>query len=134
MLTPITWWGGLLFIVWFACYRFTLKPQQGEDSQGFAWMVHLGFLAPGAVLAGYFYPLERPELQLAYAALLALAMGVLAWTIFMDWRDPPAEGDDGEPGAGLLANLLGYTLLYAPLLVACALGASKVWTWRQVLL
>lgn len=133
MLTPITWWGGLLFIAWFGCYWLTLQQQQGEAAQGFPWMVHLGFLAPGAVLAGYFYPLQQAGLQKAYAALLALAVAVLAWTIFMDWRDPPEPEEVAEEdrAADLIATVLGYALLYAPLLVACALGVYKVWPWRH---
>ncbi len=130
MLTPIEWWGGLLFVLGFACWRAMLQPDGAAGDAGpddsFPWLVHLTFLAPGAVLAGYFYPLQAPALQYAYAATLALAVALLLWHAGMEVRDWRRTGPEAEPGDGM-ATFLGFAMLYSPLLAACVLGCIKAW-------
>eukprot|EP01034_Spumella_vulgaris_P040076 gene40076-49560_t len=67
MLTEIEWWGGVLFIVGAVVYRMAigaLDKDAGFDANRL--LSHVFFLAPAVVLAGYFYPLERPGLRYAY--------------------------------------------------------------------
>ena len=75
MLTEIEWWGGVLFIVGAVVYRMAigaLDKDAGFDANRL--LSHVFFLAPAVVLAGYFYPLERPGLRYAYLGVLAVAL------------------------------------------------------------
>ena len=76
MLTPIEWWGGLIFVVGALTYRMVMGALETED-EGIPWyrlQMHAFYLLPAVVLVGYFYPLERTALQYAYLAVLGASL------------------------------------------------------------
>ena len=80
MLTQIEWWGGVIFVLGALTYRMVMGALE-RPADGFPWyrlMMHVFFLAPAALLAGYFYPLTQPALQYGYLALLAVSLLVVA--------------------------------------------------------
>jgi|EP01030_Chromulinospumella_sphaerica_P009730 hypothetical protein len=88
MLTEIEWWGGVLFIVGAVVYRMAigaLDKDAGFDANRL--LSHVFFLAPAVVLAGYFYPLERPGLRYAYLGVLAVALLAMVTTLGMEIWD-----------------------------------------------
>lgn len=153
MLTQIEWWGGVIFVLGALTWRLVMgaleKKEEGID--WYRWCMRLFFLLPGAVLAGYFYPLELRELQYGYLAVLGLALLVVAVMLFQEITgDAPQEdkaakaGREGEEEkkeaqqtedeeSGWLVTVLGAVVLYSPVLVACGLGCHKAWPWVQKL-
>jgi hypothetical protein len=102
MLTEIEWWGGLLFVVGAVVYRMTigaLDKDTGFDANRL--ISHLFFLAPAVVLAGYFYPLDRPALRYGYLAALAVALLAVAAIMAMEvWDHLAAAKSDDAANAG----------------------------------
>ena len=81
MLTQIEWWGGVIFVLGALTYRMVMGALE-RPVDGFPWyrlMMHVFFLAPAALLAGYFYPLTQPALQYGYLALLAVSLLLGFW-------------------------------------------------------
>lgn len=160
MLTQIEWWGGVIFVLGALTWRLVMgaleKKEEGID--WYRWFMRLFFLLPGAVLAGYFYPLERRELQYGYLVLLGMALVVVLAMLFQEITgDAPEDeadkqgthktakaGREGEEEkeeqqqtedeeSGWLATVLGALVLYSPVLVACGLGCHKAWPLVQKL-
>ncbi|MFN9471976.1 hypothetical protein [Acidovorax sp.] len=158
MLTQIEWWGGVIFVLGALAYRLVLGAlEPGEASGWYRWLMRLFFVLPGALLAGYFYPLERTGLQYAYLAGLALALLAVAWVLVQEVtgdaepdedenkgakagrEGEEGEGEkqkkqgeadeDGEPG--WLMSIVGVALLYSPVLAACGLACHKAWPMLQ---
>lgn len=127
MLTPIEWWGGLIFVLGAICYRMTLTVLLDDEDS--TWYTHLLFLVHGAVLAGYFYPLPQPAMQYAYAGITGLALALLLYNVATEFM---SDDDEPDEEAGSLAYwILGYTVLYSPLVAACVLGGLKSWPLVQ---
>jgi hypothetical protein len=121
---------------------------------GFPWyrlMMHVFFLAPAALLAGYFYPLTQPALQYGYLALLAISLLVVAVMLVQEMTGDSGEGEEGggskEPlkegqtaeaddyeEPGWLMSVVGAIVLYSPVLTACGLACFKAWPMVQPLL
>ena len=160
MLTQIEWWGGVIFVLGALTYRLVMGAlEKSEGYDWYRWLMRLFFVLPGVLLAGYFYPLERMELQYAYLGLLALALLVLAGVLVQEVtgdaesdKDKAAKaeregeearkqgekgqteeegGEDGEPG--WLMTTVGVAVLYSPVLTACALACHKAWPIVQKL-
>lgn len=88
MLTEIEWWGGVLFIVGAVVYRMAIGAlDKGAGFDANRLLSHVFFLAPAVVLAGYFYPLERPGLRYAYLGVLAVALLAMVSTLGMEIWD-----------------------------------------------
>ena len=145
MLTHIAWWGGLIFVLGAITYKLVMgaldKPQEGID--WYRWQMQAFFLLPAVVLAGYFYPLTRPGLQYGYLGVLGVSLVVvlvmLVQEITGDGPEKPPQAEEGEESeedeeAGWLVTVLGATVLYSPVLVACGLGCYKAWPMVQTLL
>lgn len=102
MLTEIEWWGGVLFVVGAVVYRMAigaLDKDAGFDANRL--LSHVFFLAPAAVLAGYFYPLERPGLRYAYLGVLAVALLAMVTTLGMEiWDNAKTTKEPQAAGAG----------------------------------
>lgn len=154
MLTPIEWWGGLIFVVGALTYRMVMGALEKKD-EGISWyrlQMHAFYLLPAGVLAGYFYPLEQLALQYAYLAMLGASLVIVVLILVQemtgdsgegDQKDkadkrgeggeakPAGEGDDEEPG--WLMSVVGALVLYSPVLVACGLGCAKAWPLVQPL-
>lgn len=152
MLTQIEWWGGLIFVLGALTYRMVMGALEKKD-EGIPWyrlQMHAFYLLPAVVLAGYFYPLERIALQYAYLAALGAALVVVVVMLVQevtgdadnnDEKDKGGkrgeggaakqteDGDDEEPG--WLMSVVGATVLYSPVLVACGLGCAKAWPMVQ---
>ena len=136
MLTPIEWWGGLIFVVGALTYRMVMGALETED-EGIPWyrlQMHAFYLLPSMVLAGYFYPLERTALQYAYLAVLAaslvMVLVMLAQELTGDTSEDEAPPAEAEASDGW-ASVLGAVVLYSPVLVACGLGCTKAWPMVQ---
>ncbi|QIL44345.1 hypothetical protein G7045_08775 [Acidovorax sp. HDW3] len=136
MLTPIEWWGGLIFVVGALTYRMVMGALETED-EGIPWyrlQMHAFYLLPAVVLAGYFYPLERTALQYAYLAVLAaslvMVLVMLAQELTGDTSEDEAPPAEAEASDGW-ASVLGAVVLYSPVLVACGLGCTKAWPMVQ---
>ena len=136
MLTPIEWWGGLIFVVGALTYRMVMGALETED-EGIPWyrlQMHAFYLLPAVVLAGYFYPLERTALQYAYLAVLAaslvMVLVMLAQELTGDTSEDEAPPAEAEASDGW-ASVLGAVVLYSPVLVACGLGCAKAWPMVQ---
>ncbi|BEU95288.1 hypothetical protein ACDW_09930 [Acidovorax sp. DW039] len=152
MLTEIEWWGGLIFVVGAWVYRSAI----GALDQDAPWdanrlLSHVFFLAPAAVLAGYFYPLNAPALRYAYLGALGVALFAMVTTFAMELKDqaqaasnstpddgatrmlepdaPAATGEAADEEVGTFYTVLGMLVLYSPVLVACGLGCVKAWRW-----
>jgi hypothetical protein len=165
MLTNIEWWGGLIFVLGAVTYKLVMGALENKEEgiHWYRWFMHAFFLLPAVVLAGYFYPLPRLELQYGYlgvlAASLALVLVMLVQEITGDGPDeaekkaakaetapdeaggkqPPAtigSKADAEDDAepGWLLTVVGASALYSPVLVACGLGCYKAWPMVQRLL
>lgn len=163
MLTQIEWWGGVIFVLGALTYRMVMGALEKKEG-GIPWyrlMMHIFFVAPAIVLAGYFYPLERIELQYAYLAALGASLVVVAVMLVQEMtgdaseeeaeakrqgaQDKAAkiakpEGGGQEEGAqaeaeeeepGWLMTIVGAIVLYSPVLVACGLGCTKAWPMVQ---
>lgn len=102
MLTEIEWWGGVLFIVGAVVYRMAigaLDKDAGFDANRL--LSHVFFLAPAVVLAGYFYPLERPGLRYAYLSVLAVALLAMVATLGMEiWDNIQTAKEAKAAGTG----------------------------------
>jgi hypothetical protein len=154
MLTQIEWWGGVIFVLGALTYRMVLGALE-RPVNGFPWyrlMMHVFFLAPAALLAGYFYPLTQPALQYGYLALLAVSLLIVAVMLVQEMtgdsgEDNKEEGRSKEPskeGAtvetedyeepGWLMSVVGAIVLYSPVLTACGLACAKAWPMVQPLL
>lgn len=154
MLTQIEWWGGVIFVLGALTYRMVMGALE-RPVNGFPWyrlMMHVFFLAPAALLAGYFYPLTQPALQYGYLALLAVPLLVVAVMLVQEMTGDSGEdnkeegrsheslkkgataetGDDEEPG--WLMSVVGAVVLYSPVLTACGLACNKAWPMVQPLL
>lgn len=154
MLTQIEWWGGVIFVLGALTYRMVMGALE-RPVDGFPWyrlMMHVFFLAPAALLAGYFYPLTQPALQYGYLALLAVSLLVVAVMLVQEMtgdsgEDNKEEGrsqeslkegtsaetaDHEEPG--WLMSVVGAIVLYSPVLTACGLACTKAWPMVQPLL
>lgn len=136
MLTPIEWWGGLIFVVGALTYRMVMGALETED-EGIPWyrlQMHAFYLLPAVVLAGYFYPLERTALQYAYLAVLGaslvMVLVMLAQELTGDTSEDEAPPAEAEASDGW-ASVLGAVVLYSPVLVACGLGCAKAWPMVQ---
>ena len=136
MLTPIEWWGGLIFVVGALTYRMVMGALETED-EGIPWyrlQMHAFYLLPAVVLAGSFYPLERTALQYAYLAVLAaslvMVLVMLAQELTGDTSEDEAPPAEAEASDGW-ASVLGAVVLYSPVLVACGLGCAKAWPMVQ---
>ena len=136
MLTPIEWWGGLIFVVGALTYRMVMGALETED-EGIPWyrlQMHAFYLLPAVVLAGYFYPLERTALQYAYLAVLGaslvMVLVMLAQELMGDTSEDEAPAAEAEASDGW-ASVLGAVVLYSPVLVACGLGCAKAWPMVQ---
>ncbi|MBO9680508.1 MAG: hypothetical protein J7556_19925 [Acidovorax sp.] len=160
MLTQIEWWGGVLFVLGALAYRMVMGVLEASET-GISWhrlAMHVFFLAPAGVLAGYFYPLERNGLQYGYLAVLGASLLAVAAVLVQEIAGGPSadEGDHSalpeavhatqegngaqegyqEPGSeepGKLMSLVGAAVLYSPVLVACGLGCAKAWPMAQKL-
>ena len=153
MLTPIEWWGGLIFVVGALTYRMVMGALETQD-EGIPWyrlQMHAFYLLPAVVLAGYFYPLERAALQYAYltvlGASLVMVLVMLAQELMGDASEDETThaqgpGDEREETtratetgeSGGWASVLGAVVLYSPVLVACGLGCAKAWPIVQRLM
>ncbi len=153
MLTQIEWWGGVIFVLGAITYRMIMGALE-KPAQGIAWyrlMMHLFFLAPAALLAGYFYPLTQPALQYGYLALLGVSLLVVAIMLVQEITGDSGKGEDGggdkEKGKGgeaaqadedeepgWLMSVVGAIVLYSPVLTACGLACTKAWPMVQSLL
>ncbi len=154
MLTPIEWWGGLIFVVG-ALTRHMVMGALETKAEGISWyrlQMHVFYLLPAVVLAGYFYSLEHTALQYAYLAVLGASLVIVVVMLVQemtgdagdsdgDEKDkqgeggeatPVKEGDDQEPG--WLMSVVGALVLYSPVLVACGLGCAKAWPMVQQLI
>ena len=153
MLTQIEWWGGVIFVLGALAYRMVLGALE-RPADGIPWyrlMMHVFFLAPAALLAGYFYPLTQPALQYGYLALLAISLLIVAVMLVQEMtgdsgeseeeersKEPLKEGakaeaeDHEEPG--WLMSVVGAIVLYSPVLTACGLACAKAWPMVQPLL
>ena len=154
MLTQIEWWGGVIFVLGALTYRMVMGALE-RPVDGFPWyrlMMHVFFLAPAALLVGYFYPLTQPALQYGYLALLAVSLLVVAVMLVQEMtgdsgEDNKEEGlsqaslkegvtaeteDHEEPG--WLMSVVGAVVLYSPVLTACSLACTKAWPMVQPLL
>lgn len=153
MLTQIEWWGGIIFVLGALTYRLVMGALEtkSEGVDWYRWQMRLFYVLPGAVLAGYFYPLERREVQYAYLALLGAALVMVLVMLFQEITgDAPEDGESkegthkaakaGREGeeekeeqqtedeeSGWLMTLVGAMVLYSPVLVACGLGCYKAW-------
>ncbi len=150
MLTHIEWWCGVLFVLGAVTYWMSLSLHKKEE--GFDWyriQLHLSSLLPAALLAAYFYPLESKGLQYAYLGVLALALIVMLANAYQeftsDGSEDSSEGTDGdaaataqatseESGGNGVFDVLGYALLYGPVLTACGLGCYRAWPMVQKLM
>lgn len=153
MLTQIEWWGGVIFVLGALTYRMVMGALE-RPVDGIPWyrlMMHVFFLAPAALLAGYFYPLTQPALQYGYLALLAISLLVVAVMLVQEMTGDSGEGQEEgrskEPlkeGAtakaddtdeyeepGWLMSVVGAMVLYSPVLTACALASYKAWPMVQ---
>ena len=153
MLTQIEWWGGVIFVLGAITYRMIMGALE-KPAQGIAWyrlMMHVFFLAPAALLAGYFYPLTQPALQYGYLALLGVSLLVVAIMLVQEITGDSGKGEDGggdkEKGKGgeaaqadeddepgWLMSVVGAIVLYSPVLTACGLACTKAWPMVQSLL
>ncbi len=153
MLTQIEWWGGVIFVLGAITYRMIMGALE-KPAQGIAWyrlMMHVFFLAPAALLAGYFYPLTQPALQYSYLALLGVSLLVVAIMLVQEITGDSGKGEDGggdkEKGKGgeaaqadeddepgWLMSVVGAIVLYSPVLTACGLACTKAWPMVQSLL
>jgi hypothetical protein len=159
MLTQIEWWGGVIFVLGALTYYMVMDALE-RPVQGIPWyrlMMHVFFLAPAALLAGYFYPLDRPALQYGYLALLGVSLLVVAVMLVQEMtgdsgRDETegrnkAKGEGGEAGPaekaekadeyeepGWVMSVVGATVLYSPVLTACGLACTKAWPMVQRLI
>ena len=134
-------------------FSMGLLERKPDGIDWYRFRMYLFFLLPGAVLAGYFYPLERKELQIGYLAVLGAALVMVLWQMFDEGTDDGAQGEDEDKAAkagregeeekkeqqtedeesGWLMTLLGAAVLYSPVLVACGLGCYKAWPMVQKL-
>lgn len=136
MLTQIEWWGGVLFVLGALAYRMVMGVLDASET-GISWhrlTMHVFFLAPAVVLAGYFYPLERNGLQYGYLAVLGVSLLAVAAMLVQEGNG--AQEGHPEPGSeepGKLMSLVGAAVLYSPVLVACGLGCAKAWPMAQKL-
>ena len=155
MLTPIEWWGGLIFVVGALTHHMVMGALEKKD-QGISWyrlQMHAFYLLPAVVLAAYFYPLERPALQYTYLAVLGASLVIVGVMLVQEMTGdsgkdddkatqdnkkeggeakPAEEADDEEPG--WLMSVVGALVLYSPVLVACGLGCAKAWPIVQPLM
>ena len=158
MLTQIEWWGGVIFVLGALTYRMVMGALE-RPADGFPWyrlMMHVFFLAPAALLAGYFYPLTQPALQYGYLALLAVSLLVVAVMLVQEMTGDSGPGEDeggdkekgkekGKGGEaaeadededeepGWLMSVVGAIVLYSPVLTACGLACTKAWPMVQSL-
>lgn len=154
MLTQIEWWGGVIFVLGALTYRMVMGALE-RPVNGFPWyrlMMHVFFLAPAALLAGYFYPLTQPALQYGYLALLAVSLLVVAVMLVQEMTGDSgednkeegrsheslkdgakAETEDHEEPSWLM-SVVGAVVLYSPVLTACGLACTKAWPMVQPLL
>ncbi len=153
MLTQIEWWGGVIFVLGALTYRMVMGALE-RPVDGIPWyrfMMHVFFLAPAVLLAGYFYPLTQPVLQYGYLALLAVSLLVVAVMLVQEMtgdsgegkeegrtheplkEGPTAEAEDYEE-PGWLMSVVGAVVLYSPVLTACGLACFKAWPIVQPLL
>ena len=98
MLTPIEWWGGLIFVVGALTYRMVMGALETED-EGIPWyrlQMHAFYLLPAVVLAGYFYPLERTALQYAYLAVLGASLVMVLVMLAQELTGDTSE-DEAPP-------------------------------------
>ncbi|MFN4121189.1 hypothetical protein [Acidovorax sp.] len=154
MLTQIEWWGGIIFVLGALTYRMVMGALE-KPAQGIPWyrlMMHVFFLAPAVLLAGYFYPLTQPALQYGYLALLGVALLVVGVMLVQEMtgdagdddaaatdKTTKGEGGKGEAGEdredteepGWLMSVVGATVLYSPVLTACGLACTKAWPMLQ---
>lgn len=152
MLTPIEWWGGLIFVVGALTHRLVMGALEKKED-GISWyrlLMHAFYLLPGVVLAGYFYPLQQLSLRYAYLAVLAASLVIVAIMLVQEVTGdsgqgdgkakngeaaqaaPAGEGGDEEPG--WLMSVVGALVLYSPVLTACGLGCVKGWPMLRQLL
>ncbi|RZJ10551.1 MAG: hypothetical protein EON50_15090 [Acidovorax sp.] len=161
MLTNIEWWGGLIFVLGAVTYKLVMGALEKKE-EGINWyrgLMHAFFLLPAVVLAGYFYPLARAELQYGYLGVLGASLAVVLVMLVQEITgDSPEEaekkadkakgageeekekppqpadeaGDDDEPG--WLMTVVGALALYSPVLAACGLGCYKAWPMVQQML
>ncbi|MFY3382893.1 hypothetical protein [Paracidovorax sp. MALMAid1276] len=151
MLTQIEWWGGVILVLGALTYRMVMGALD-KPAKGIPWyrlLMHVFFLAPATLLAGYFYPLTQPALQYGYLALLAVALLVVAVMLVQEMTGDAGEDDD-QRGAkdgtkdstkaaeddepGWLMTVVGATVFYSPVLTACGLACAKAWPMVQPLL
>lgn len=146
MLTPIEWWGGVIFLLWAVPYGIFLRSEDKEA--GFDWgrlFGHLYYLLPAVALAGYFYALDRPWLRHAYVGLVAVSLILCVVGLVqevLDLRKPEAK--DGSPGkdeeededeeVGPVMLAVGLLIANAPVMVASGLGCYKAWPMVQQML
>lgn len=136
MLTPIEWWGGLIFVLGAAACKLvmgSLEKSHGRISwyRGF---MHAFFVLPAVVLAASFYPLQAPWLQYGYLGVLGVSLLIVAAMLvqeIMGGDEGPQES--GEETGGLM-TMVGALVLYSPVLAACGLGCAKAWPMVQRLL
>lgn len=102
MLTEIEWWGGVLFVVGAVVYRMAIGAlDKDAEFDANRLLSHVFFLAPAVVLAGYFYPLERPGLRYAYLGVLAVALLAMVTTLGMEiWDNAKTTKEAQAAGAG----------------------------------
>jgi hypothetical protein len=96
MLTPIEWWGGLIFVLGAGAYRLVMGAL-GRNDEGISWyrgFMHAFFVLPAVVLAGYFYPLPAPWQQYGYLGVLGASLlmvaAMLVQELMGDGRDEAA--------------------------------------------
>jgi len=150
MLTPIEWWGGLIFVLGAAAYKLVMGALEKND-EGISWyrgFMHAFFVLPAVVLAASFYPLQAPWLQYGYLGVLGASLLIVAVMLVQEisgngavpeevaakQKTPQAHDHDaGEETDGLM-TLVGAVVLYSPVLAACGLGCTKAWPLVQRLL
>jgi hypothetical protein len=136
MLTPIEWWGGLIFVLGAAAYKLVMGALEKSD-KGISWyrgLMHAFFVLPAVVLAASFYPLHAPWLQYGYLGVLGASLLIVAVMLVQEIRgDDEGQGESGEDTGGL-TTVVGALVLYSPALAACGLACAKAWPLAQRLL
>jgi hypothetical protein len=97
MLTPIEWWGGLIFVVGALTHRMVMGALETKE-EGISWyrlQMHAFYLLPAVLLAGYFYSLEHTALQYGYLAVLAASLLIVAVMLVQEMTGDAGD-DDGD--------------------------------------
>lgn len=129
MLTEIQWWGGLV-IIW-AALTLRYLTQETREDRGYYWTTIVLYVSAGLFFALYFYPLLVPVQTYPYLVLLALALLSVVVHLYLSLRASTDEQDEGstadeEDEGGVLVSLLGYALIYGPVVTCLLIGGVRV--------